>query len=101
MLGRPVPGQLPHVGNRDWIQPSASCLQRLGGVDDGLLEIKAVLEVRIVLKNGAKSECVVEVLCENAVFPHEIWSRLGDLNPGPTHYECVQYLTAGRNLLQL
>ena len=26
-------------------------------------------------------------------FPHEMghfhWSRLGDLNPGPTHYECV------------
>jgi len=20
---------------------------------------------------------------------HNLWSRLGDLNPGPTHYECV------------
>ena len=51
--------------------------------------LKAGLAIRIVLKNGAKSALVVETVQENAEFPHKIWSRLGDLNPGPTHYECV------------
>lgn len=38
---------------------------------------KAGLPMRIVLKNGAKSELVVEAGRENADYPHKIWSRLG------------------------
>ena len=45
--------------------------------------------VRIVPKNGARAESGAEDTCQIADFPHEMWSRLGDLNPGPTHYECV------------
>ena len=46
-------------------------------------------QARIVLKNGAKTEFIVTETRQKAKFPHENESRLGDLNPGPTHYECV------------
>ena len=46
-------------------------------------------QARIVLKNGAKTEFLVMGTREKPNSPHKNGSRLGDLNPGPTHYECV------------
>ena len=46
-------------------------------------------QARIVLKNGAKAEFIVTETRKKAKSPHKNESRLGDLNPGPTHYECV------------
>ena len=51
--------------------------------------MKSGLSVRMVFKNGAKSKHFVKVTLRNAEFINGNWSRLGDLNPGPTHYECV------------
>ena len=39
--------------------------------------------------NSAKTQYIVTETCEKPKSPHENESRLGDLNPGPTHYECV------------
>jgi len=41
-----------------------------------------------VLRNGAKTEFIVTETRKKTNSPHENESRLGDLNPGPTHYEC-------------
>jgi integrase len=40
-------------------------------------------------KSDTKAEAEYVLGAQELQSPAEIWSRLGDLNPGPTHYECV------------
>jgi len=73
----------------DKFPDAAKKVQAAGQVEPVKVRRKPAIEkqARIVLKNGAKSELIVMEIREKASSPHKNESRLGDLNPGPTHYE--------------